>query len=404
MTLMPVSEALAMTLTGVASLGPEQVGLRLAHGRTLAHALTAALTHPPFDASAMDGYAVRSKDFQNGAMTLAITGEAAAGWPFGGTVGPGEAVRIFTGAPLPDGADTVVIQEDVVASGQRVTISQAPRSRDNVRPRGGDFHDGEIVVKRGQVLNARDILLAAASGHAMLAVVKRPVVAILATGDELVEPSDRPAAGQIVSSNSYGLAALVEAAGGTAKLLGIAKDTAEDLALKISEAEDADIVVTTGGASVGDHDLVRPAFEAAGATLRFHKIAMRPGKPTFFGTRPLARGGTQRIVGLPGNPLSAMISARLFLVPLIAAMLGRRDAPSRLQATLSKPITATGPREHYMRAIVDTSVSPPQVAPLASQDSSLVSILAAANALIVLPANTPALAAGAPVSVMPLDF
>ena len=237
----------------------------------------------------------------------------------------------------------------------------------------------------------------------MLAVVKRPVVAILASGDELVEPSDRPGPGQIVASNAYGLAALVEAAGGTAKMLGIAQDTPEDLANKIKDAEGADILVTTGGASVGDHDLVRPALEAAGATLQFYKIAMRPGKPTFFGTRATTHG-TQRIVGLPGNPIASMIGARVFLVPLIAAMLGRSTPVTTTTAVLAEPVTANGPRDHYMRGVVDMQCSPPRATAFAEQDSAQVAAFARANCLIVLPANAPALAAGAKVSVMLLDF
>jgi molybdopterin molybdotransferase len=237
----------------------------------------------------------------------------------------------------------------------------------------------------------------------MLAAVKRPVVAILATGDELVEPSDRPLAGQIVSSNSYGLAALVEAAGGSVKLLGIARDNDEDLAAKIKDALNADILLTTGGASVGDHDLVRPALEAAGCKLQFHKIAMRPGKPAFFGTRT-GSSGTQRIVGLPGNPLAAMIGARVFVQPLISALLGRTSTPETLQAVLSAPLAANGPRDHYMRAVLDTSIMPPQVKALTSQDSSLVTALAAANSLIINPADAPAQATGQSVTVMRLDF
>lgn len=403
MALMSVSDALEKVLAGVMPLGPEQTGLRFAHGRTLAHALSAALTHPPFDASSMDGYALRAADAAHGPATLRVIGEAAAGWPFGGTVGHGEAVRIFTGAPLPDGADTVIIQEDAVAGEGNVTFQHPAQQCSNVRLRGADFHEGDSVLARGRQLNARDLLLAAASGHAMLAVAKRPVVAILATGDELVEPSDRPAAGQIVSSNSYGLAALVEAAGGTAKLLGIAQDNADDLAAKIKDAESADIFITTGGASVGDHDLVRPALEAAGTTLHFYKIAMRPGKPMFFGTRHGSHG-MQRVIGLPGNPLSAMIGARLFVVPLIAALLGRNVVTQSLTAVLTQPISANGPRDHYMRAIIDTSASPPLVTPLSSQDSSFVSALALANCLIVNPADAPAHPAGANVRVMMLDF
>lgn len=403
MTLMPVAEALKTVLAGVMTLGPEQAGIRFAHGRTLAQNLSAAVTHPPFDASAMDGYAVRSSDFSAGRVRLKLAGESAAGWPFGGTVRPGEAIRIFTGAPLPDSADAVVIQEDTASDGVHVDIDESPSKGSNIRFRGQDFHEGDVVLKRGQLLNARDILLAAASGHAMLALARRPVIAILATGDELVEPSDRPTAGQVIGSNAYGLAALIEAAGGTAKLLGIAMDTVSDLTNKIREAENADILVTVGGASVGDHDLVRPALEASGAHLQFYKIAMRPGKPTFFGTRQCT-SGTQRIIGLPGNPLSAMISARLFLVPLIEKMLGRTSSAITLTAELTTALQQNGIRDHYMRATLDTSVSPPRVTPLSNQDSSLVTILATANALIIVPANSEALAAGTRVTVMPLDF
>jgi molybdopterin molybdotransferase len=377
--------------------------LRFAHGRTLAHALAASLTNPPFDASSMDGYAVRATDVVKPPVILRVVGEAAAGWPMAGNVKHGEAARIFTGAPVPDGADTVIIQEDVSVQKSVIIVSQPARAGDNIRPRGQDFHEGDAILKRGRVLTARDVLLAATAGHAMLAVVRRPVVAILATGDELVEPTDRPAAGQIVASNSYGLAALIEAAGGTAKLLGIAQDNPADLAAKLMDAESANILVTIGGASVGDHDLVRPALEAAGAKLHFHKIAMRPGKPTFFGTRQ-GSNGTQRILGLPGNSLSAMIGARLFLVPLIASMLGRTAPTPHCEAELSGPLAANGPRDHYMRAVLDQTSHPPLVAPLANQDSALVSALVAANALIIIPANTPAQNTGARVNVMPLDF
>lgn len=400
---MPVADALQRTLLGVMPLGPEQVGVRFALGRTLAHALTASLTHPPFDSSSMDGYAVRSADTADPATALKVIGESAAGWPFGGTVGHGEAVRIFTGAMVPDGADAVIIQENVTRDKDRVFATASVRPGDNVRPRGFDFHEGDTVFARGRMLTARDLLFAAAAGHAMLAVTKKPLVAILATGDELVEPSDRPAAGQVVASNSYGLAAMIEGAGGTVKLLGIAQDNPEDLAVKIKDAENADILVTIGGASVGDHDLVRPALEAAGVTLHFHSIAMRPGKPTFFGTRQ-GLHSTQRVVGVPGNPLSAMIVGRVFLVPLIAALLGRTADPQMIRAELTTPIAANGPRKHYMRALLDSSQPVAQVKPLPNQDSSLVSALAAANSLIVVPPHAPRLEPGALVDVMLLDF
>ncbi len=398
-TMISVAEALARVLDGVTALGPEQVSLAEAAGRTLAVDLHAALTNPPFDASSMDGYAVLAADIAKLPARLKVIGESAAGWPFAGTLGRGEAVRIFTGAQLPDHADTIVIQEDTEASDGSVTVKSATASGANIRLRGDDFHEGTTVLEAGVRLTARHILLAATSGHAMLATVRRPVVAILATGDELVEPCDRPMAGQIVASNSYGLSALVAAAGGEPRLLGIARDTPEDLAAKFAEAHGADSLITTGGASVGDHDLVRPALEAAGAKLDFYKIAMRPGKPMFFG-----RMGKTRVLGLPGNPLSAMIGARVFLVPMLSRMLGRADTLKPVTAKLSKPLSANGPREHFMRAILDMSQDHPTVAPLDIQDSAFVSALVRSNALAVIPANAPALEIGTPVMCLPLDF
>lgn len=398
-SLTPVAQALQHVLAGVEPVGPESVGLRMAAGRTLAGPLVAAITSPPFDASSMDGYAVRAKDIAKAPATLTLAGEAAAGRGFAGSVRPKQAVRIFTGAPLPDGADTIVIQEDTRAEDARVTILETVPKGANVRPRGQDFHEGADLLPDGRRLSPRDVMLAAGSGHALLAVRRRPVIAILATGDELVEPSDRPMAGQIVSSNSYGLAALIEAAGGEVRLLGIARDTVEALAQKISEAKGADVLVTTGGASIGDHDLVRPALETAGAKLDFWKIAMRPGKPMFFG-----RLGAMRVLGLPGNPLSVMVGGRVFLVPLIAKMLGRDDAPAHVRAVLSVPLAANGPRDHYMRASLDTSQMPPRVTPQSSQDSSLVAAFSSAECLIIVPANTPALPPGAEVQAMMIDF
>jgi molybdopterin molybdotransferase len=263
---------------------------------------------------------------------------------------------------LPDGADTIVIQENTSASADAVRILELPRKGANVRWRGDDFHEGDTVLAAGTRLTARHILLAASAGHAMLATVRKPVVAILATGD---------GDGQV----------------------------AEDLAQKFEEARGADILVTTGGASVGDHDLVRPALEAWGAQLDFYKIAMRPGKPLFFG-----RNGAMKVLGLPGNPLASIIGARIFLVPLIARLLGRMDTITPISATLTAPIEANGPRTHYMRALLDTSGARARVTPFGGQDSSFVRALAQANCLAVIPADAPALPEGSLVNVLPLDF
>ena len=408
--LIPVADALARVLDGVTPSDPESVRLGDALGRTLAAPLKAKLTHPPFDASSMDGYAVRAADITSPPTTLALLGVSAAGRPFAGKLDAGHAIRIFTGAPVPDGADAVVIQEDTRADGTEnggtaITILAPANRGDNIRCRGQDFAEGQTVLRRGRRLGPREILMCATSGHANIPVIRKPTVAILATGDELVEPGTALAPGQITSSNSYGLAALITAAGGHAQILGIARDTHASLAEKFAACANADILVTTGGASVGDHDLVRPALEAAGAKLDFYKIAMRPGKPTVFGTRPRSNQKTpQRILGLPGNPLSAMIGARVFLIPLIAALLGRPEALRTVPATLAAPLPPNGPRDHYMRATLDTSTIPPRATPLPNQDSSLVSGLTQADCLLVVPANAPAQAPGSTVAILPLDF
>lgn len=400
---MPVSNALARILAGAIPLEHETVGLLFALDRTLASPLAAQLTQPPFNSSAMDGYAVRAADAPQAGVTLDVIGKSAAGHPFDGHLEAGQAIRIFTGAEIPSGADAVVLQEDTTANGNKVTLNEGTTPGANIRPRGQDFRSGDWLLPRGQKLAARDILLAAAAGHAALTVVRKPVVAIVSTGDELVEPGDEIGPGQIVASNGYGIAALVEAAGAAPHLIGIADDTVDDITDAIRAAATADILVTVGGASVGDADLVRPALEKSGATLEFQKIAMRPGKPTFFGTRP-ALGRLQRCMGLPGNPVSAMISARLFLVPLIAALLGRKAAPDTFGAVLATPIAANGPRDHYMRAQLDRSVYPPLATPISSQDSAMISSLARAEGLLVIPANAPALEVGSPVTAMTFDF
>ncbi|MEQ1710472.1 MAG: gephyrin-like molybdotransferase Glp [Hyphomicrobium sp.] len=396
-----VDQALRAILDDAGPLASEHVGIHEAGGRILAAPVVARLTQPPFDASAMDGYAVRARDVAALPAALRLTGEAAAGRGFRGSVGAGEAVRIFTGAPVPQGADAIVIQENVRRDGDRVVVTDGTPDPGHIRPRGGDFAEGRVLLEAGRRLDARALTLAAAAGHAALVVHRRPVVAILATGDELVPPGTMPGRDQIISSNPVGLAAMVRAAGGEPRLLGIAHDTAADLAAKIALAEGADVLVTIGGASVGDHDLVAPALREAGVILGFWKIAMRPGKPMMFGTR-----GALRVLGLPGNPVSSLICARVFLLPLLTRLAGRADAALRDQsARLAVAIESNGPRQHYMRATLETAdPAAALVRPAPSQDSSLLAPLAEADCLIVRPPGAPALAAGEIVPILTLDF
>jgi molybdopterin molybdotransferase len=400
MALLPVEEALARIMSGVVPVEAESVDLLGARGRVLAEDVVAKLTQPPFNASAMDGYAVRAADVATVPAALTVTGEAQAGHRFEGALAAGDAVRIFTGAPVPTGANTVVIQENTERFGDKVRVLEAPWPGANVRLAGGDFTSGRMVLTAGHRLEAAAVTLIAAAGHAEVRVRRRPVVAILATGDELVEPgSGAPGPDQIVSSNSYGLAALVEHAGGRAQLLGIAGDTRKALAAKLQDASGADILVTIGGASVGDRDLVRQALEARGFELDFWKVAIRPGKPMLFG-----RLEKMRVLGLPGNPNSCLVAARVFLVPLIYALLGRADAPAGEQtAILAAELDANGPRQHYMLAVLEPG-SPPRVRALASQDSSRISSLVKADVMIVRAPEAPPLAAGSPVPIVPIDF
>jgi molybdopterin molybdotransferase len=397
-----VEEALARVLDGVRPVdGTRTCDLLAAHGAVLAEPVVARLTQPPFAASAMDGYAVRAADIAHGTARLKLIGAAAAGHGFAGTVGPGEAVRIFTGAPLPHGADAIVIQEDTTAETGTVVIHVGIADADHIRPRGGDFAAGAALIAPGQQLGARHLTLAAAAGHATLQVRRPPRVAILATGDELVAPGTTPQQDQIVCSNPYGVAAVVRAAGGEPHLLGIARDTSASLQEKMASAADADVLVTLGGASVGDHDLVGPVLAARGIDLAFWKIAMRPGKPMMFGTL-----GHQRVLGLPGNPVSSLITARLFLMPLVEALAGRRPQASiAATAPLAVAVERNGPRAHYMRGRWITGPDGhPGVAPVASQDSSLLTPLAAADVLIVRPIGAPAAEIGDRVPILAIDF
>lgn len=399
MALLSVAEALARVTQGLEPLDAERVPLEQARGRALAEDVAAGLTQPPFDASAMDGYAVRAADVATVPATLRLIGEALAGSGYEGEVKHGEAVRIFTGAPVPKGADTVVIQEDTEAAPGMVMVKEAAPRR-HIRPRGQDFTKGEVLLRAGTILGPRELLLAAAMNHAELPVRRKPKVAILATGDEVVPPGTALDRDQIVSSVPTGLAALIEAQGGEPMSLGIAQDTPESLVTLVRTGRAADILVTVGGASVGERDLVSAALRSEGMELDFWKIAMRPGKPLIFG-----RLGHQRVLGMPGNPVAALICGLVFLVPMLHRLLGLREEARRPhEALLGQALEANGPREHYMRAASTWRPGGERVvAPLAAQDSALMADFARADCLIVRPPHAPALAAGERVTIIPLD-
>jgi molybdopterin molybdotransferase len=346
----------------------------------------------------MDGYAVRGADIAKLPATLKLIGESLAGYGFEGSVKEGEAVRIFTGAPVPKGADSIVIQEDTEQDGGKVVVKAGGPGR-HIRPRGQDFKQGDVLLSANAKLNGRSLMLAAAMNHAELPVCRKPKVAILATGDEVVPPGSKLAPDQIVSSVPYGVAALVEAEGGEAMSLGIAKDDVESLVTLARAGSAADILVTIGGASVGERDLVAGALRGEGLELEFWKIAMRPGKPMLYG-----RMGHQRVLGLPGNPVSAIICARVFLVPMLRCLLGLAAEQPTQDAVLGEAVEANGPREHYMRAVSEWAAAGERVVrPLASQDSSLVADLARADCLIVRSINAPAVPKGSPVQILLLD-
>ena len=390
--MIPVAEALEHLFSLVTPMPVETVPLRNVAGRVLARDVRATRTQPPFDASSMDGYALRGAEAEADAM-FKVIGEAAAGHGFAGEVRAGQCVRIFTGAPLPNGADRVVIQEDVTRRGDLITLKRKIDSKTNVRPAGGDFSVGDRVAAPRR-LGPTDIALLAAMNIADVPVVQRPNVAILATGDELVSVGEDPGPDQIIASNSYGLAAQIEASGATARLLPIACDSETSLTTAFGLTKGADLIVTIGGASVGDHDLVAGVAANLGMKQSFYKVAMRPGKPLMAGRL----NGTP-MIGLPGNPVSALVCGTIFLMPVIRAMLGLgRDAATRHTAKLSAPLPANGPREHYMRAILEGD----GLRAFERQDSSLLTVLAGANALLVRPPDDPARPAGAEVSYIAL--
>jgi molybdopterin molybdotransferase len=393
MALVPPRDALERMLAAVnAPTAIETAPLAEASGRTLARDLAALRTQPPFPASAMDGYAVRAADLAPG-RPLRVIGEAAAGHPHGGAVGAGEAVRIFTGAPVPAGADTILIQENAERRGAEILPLQTETPGRFVRPAGLDFRTGDMLLKAGQVIGPRHLQLAASMGHATLPVRVRPRVAVLSTGDELVPPGAEPGPGQIVSSNAMALTALCRRAGADAVDLGIVPDDADATAAAVARAaEGADLILTSGGASVGDHDFVQGALAAAGFTIGFWKVAVRPGKPLMLGQR-----GALLAIGLPGNPVSSMVCGLIFVLPVIRKLLGQPDPDmiAREPAILGRDLPANDLREEYMRARLSRDEGGRLVAtPFASQDSSIQRLLAEAEALLIRAAHAPAAQAG----------
>jgi molybdopterin molybdotransferase len=403
-SMISVEEALARVLASAeAPLEEEKVALQAAYGRVLAHDLKALRTQPPFPNSAMDGYAIRSADAASTPATLNVVGESAAGRAFEGAVGPGEAVRIFTGAPMPDGADTIVVQEDVSREGERIHLSVIVPAGDNLRPAGMDFHADDTLIPAGRRLGPRDVALAAAANHTDLMVRRRARVAILATGDELVAPGGTLGPAQIVASNNFAVAGLVEAYGGVAIDLGIAIDELKATQAAISRAGDAkaDVLVTLGGASVGDYDLVQKALVSSGMELGFWRIAMRPGKPLMHG-----RLGPMRVLGLPGNPTSSMVCSILFLRPLLRALHGEPEpgADPSQPGRLAVDLPANGVRQDYMRVSLNRNAEGILVAtPVTAQDSSLVKTMARADGLVVRPPHAEAAKAGDSCRVIPFQ-
>ncbi len=401
MALMPVADALSAILAGAEPLPEEMVVLDAAYHRVLARDIAARRTQPPQAMSAMDGYAVRAADASDLTARLKVIGEVAAGRPFERKVGASEAVRIFTGGVIPDGADAVIIQEDTKIDGNTITITEAAAKGRHIRPAGVDFREGDVLLAKGSRLADRDLSLAAGMNYPELAVRRRPKVAVLATGDELVMPGSVPGPGQIVYSNGYALRALAGGEGAETGVLGSAADTVAATTEGMRRARDAgaDILITTGGASVGDHDLVKQSLEAEGVAIAFWRIAMRPGKPMMHG-----RLGAMRVIGLPGNPVSSYVCGFLFLVPLIRALSGRSTIHHTKQtALLGRDVTPNDQREDYLRATLGERADGTLIAtPVNHQDSSLLGNLAAARALVIRPPFAPAAAQGSTCEILRL--
>lgn len=401
MALMSAADALAAVLEGTQPLAEETATLSAAHHRVLARDLAARRTQPPADMSAMDGYAVRAADAATIPARLTVIGEAAAGRPWDQPLRAGQAVRIFTGGVIPPGADAVVIQEDTARDGDTVIVHAAAQSGRHIRRAGIDFREGDVLLPAGRRLSDRNLSLAASMNYPELPVRRRPRVAVLATGDELLMPGSTPGPGQIILSNGFALRALAESEGAETIDLGIAVDTIDSTTAAIRAARDsaADILISTGGASVGDHDLMNRALEAEGVAMAFWKIALRPGKPMMHG-----RLGAMRVIGLPGNPVSSYVCAFLFMVPLIRAMSGRSDVHHPIErAILAKDLGANDQRQDYLRARLDVRDDGATLAtPVNHQDSSLLANLSVAQGLVIRPPFAPAAPAGSPCSFIRL--
>jgi molybdopterin molybdotransferase len=401
--MIPVAEAQRQIFSGVAKLVSEDVSVADAFGRVLAADVASRMTQPPVAVSAMDGYAVRAEDVAKVPAILEMIGESSAGKGFGGAVGKGQTIRIFTGAPVPDGADAIVIQEDTAAQGSRITMKEAPAKGHYVRPAGLDFAKGQVLLKVGKRLNSRDVALIAGMNVPWVKVTRKPRVAILSTGNELVMPGDAMGAHQIISSNSLGLAAFVNAAGGLAVNLGIALDTPDALREKLAGIRGMDLLVTIGGASVGDYDLVKQVAGGEGLDITFSQVAMRPGKPLIFGT---IHGVP--MLGLPGNPVSAGVCAALYMKPMIDILLGAKTAENAgvvtETAVLGRDLGENDRRQDYLRSKLELSASGELTAtPFAKQDSSMLATFAQADCLVVRAPHAPAIKAGARVPFIRLD-
>lgn len=396
MSLLPVDEALARILSLAEPHGFEQVPLTSAGGRVVAEPVKAHLLQPPFDCSAMDGYALIAPENISYPLELTVIGESAAGKRFDGQLSEGQAVRIFTGAPMPAGADSIVIQEDTERSGDRLTIRHGLYKGRHIRRAGLDFAPGDVILPKRKALDAPALSLAAASGNAAISVFKQPRIAILATGDELVPPGTVPGPDQIVASNSVGIAEIVRRAGGKPEDMGIINDDPAKIESAISAAliDGVDVLVTIGGASVGDRDYVHGALQNCGVDLAFWKIAMRPGKPLMYG-RKTVLDKTVHVIGLPGNPVSSLVCSLIFLRPLVAKLSGIDLAADIRPAKFGQPMSANDHRRDFVRATVEKAIDGTLIAkPCPVQDSSMLSALVGSNALLIREENAPAAAIG----------